>query len=200
MSLTRRAFLIRGAGALAGILSAPARGVAQQDGAPQTNMGPMDRSAHRTTRRPPKPNAVPVVSVAERDALEHRIRCQCACTLDVYTCRTTDFTCPVSPAMHRDVLSLIEGGYDASEILAAFEETYGERVLMAPKRQGFNWVGYLAPFAALGTGGVLVAMLIRRWGSPAAEGSATHEGAPSEVAATAEELARLEDVVRGEDR
>ena len=74
--------------------------------------------------------------------LEHQIRCQCGCTLDVYTCRTTDFSCQVSPAMHRDVMSLVEGGYSAQEILDAFVDTYGERALMAPKKEGFNLAGY----------------------------------------------------------
>ena len=34
---------------------------------------------------------------AKRDELEHQIHCQCGCNLDVYTCRTTDFSCEVSP-------------------------------------------------------------------------------------------------------
>ena len=88
----------------------------------------------------------------QRDALEHQIRCQCGCTLDVYTCRTTDFSCQVSPAMHRDIMALVEGGYSAQEILDAFVDTYGERALMAPKKEGFNWAGYLVPFGALAAG------------------------------------------------
>ena len=90
--------------------------------------------------------------LAERDAVEHRMRCQCGCTLDVYTCRTTDFSCQVSPSMHRDVMGLVAGGYTAQEILDAFVGVYGERVLMAPPAAGFNLVGWVAPFAVLGGG------------------------------------------------
>ena len=85
---------------------------------------------------------------AQRDDLEHQINCQCGCPLDVYTCRTTDFSCSVSPAMHADVMGLVTGGYSATEILAAFQKVYGERVLMSPIKSGFNWLGYVTPSIA----------------------------------------------------
>ena len=170
----------------------------------------MDQDAARTVRRPPKPGASPQLGKEQVDALEHGIKCQCGCTLDVYTCRTTDFSCQVSPAMHRDVLSLVEGGYTADEITRAFVQSYGEKVLMAPVKSGFNWAGYLMPFAALGAGGVVLATLIRRWGVRAAAVRAAQDAAaprhaagngstPHAVDGTPEELARLEAAVRGED-
>ena len=152
----------------------------------------MDQGAARGVRRPPKPGAAPSMTPDERDALEHRLRCQCGCTLDIYTCRTTDFTCQVSPAMHRDVMWLVEGGYGAQEIIDAFVGEYGERVLMAPTKQGFNWAGYLVPFAAMGGAGVAVAALIRRWGRDRGTATAT----PLRVDATPDELRRLDAAVR----
>ena len=169
----------------------------------------MDPSGYRPTTRPPKPNAKPQLDKAQMEALEHQIGCACPCALDVYTCRTTDFSCGISPQMHRDVLRLIEGGYSADEIIAAFEDTYGEQVLMAPKKEGFNLAGYWMPFAALGTGAVVVAGLIRKWGRRAAEVQAAqaaqvaHAGngrSPLAVDATPEELARLEAAIRSEER
>jgi cytochrome c-type biogenesis protein CcmH len=173
-----------------------------------TNQGaanvPMNETAYLPVRRPPKPGATPRLSAADRDALEHQIHCMCGCSLDVYTCRTTDFSCGVSPAMHTDVIGLVEGGHSADEIIAAFRETYGERVLMSPVKEGFNWAGYVAPFAALGTGAVVVAALIRRWGHRAAAVAAAAPAvgrAPvvSGVDATPEELARLDAAVRSDD-
>lgn len=190
-SLDRRRFLVSaGAGALALF----ARGAGAQDANSQT-MGPMDATGHRPVRRPPKPGAAPQVSIEQRDALERQIACQCPCTLDVFTCRTTDFSCQVSPAMHRDVMSLVEGGYDAREIIAAFEADYGEKVLMAPTKRGFNLVGWIAPFAALGGGALLVAALIQRWGRRAALVRASTEASAAPNASDAE-LARLAAAVR----
>jgi cytochrome c-type biogenesis protein CcmH len=216
--LSRRRFLAAlgaGWGTTAGTAAATGllpRALAAQDAAgPQqpsaASNAVMDQDAAQTVRRPPKPGATPVVDVAARDALEHQIRCQCSCTLDVYTCRTTDFACQVSPSMHRDVMSLVEGGYSADEIVDAFVDTYGQKVLMAPKREGFNLAGYAMPFAALGTGAVVVAALIRRWGARAAAVQAAHVAehagngvSPTAVDASADELARLEAAVRGEGR
>lgn len=158
-----------------------------------TMSGPMDEATYRPISRPPKPGATASLSNDERDALEHRIHCQCGCTLDVYTCRTTDFTCPVSPQMHRDVMALVAGGYTADEILATFRETYGDKVLMAPPRQGFNWAGYIAPFAAVGTGTIVLLALLKHWNKPEAPVTA-----PT-VDASSDELKRLEEAVRRDD-
>ena len=65
--------------------------------------------------------------------------------------------------MHADVMALVSGGYGAQEILAAFKSVYGERVLMAPGKSGFNLLGYTMPFVALGGGAILVAALLKRW-------------------------------------
>ncbi|GAC1649056.1 MAG: hypothetical protein NVS4B3_05500 [Gemmatimonadaceae bacterium] len=164
----------------------------------RSNLFAMDQEAARTVRRPRKANAVASVSVDERNGLEHHLRCQCGCTLDVYTCRTTDFSCEVSPAMHRDVMALVDGGYSAAEILDAFSATYGERVLMAPPMAGFNAVGWLAPFAAIGAGAVTLAVLIRHW-SVSAAASGSEPGPPSAINATPDELERIADAVRTDD-
>ncbi len=131
----------------------------------QTFNGPMADAGevYRPVTLPRKPGAKASMTDAQRDDLEHHIHCQCGCNLDVYTCRTTDFACSVSPAMHSDVMGLVAGGHSAQEILDAFTSVYGERVLMAPVRSGFNLLGYTVPFLALGTGAVVVAALMRRW-------------------------------------
>ena len=182
---TRRE-IIRGGG-LAGLALLARRARAQ---APLT--GAMDETRLRSVRLPPKSN-VASMSPDERDALEHRLHCQCGCRLDIYTCRTTDFTCPVSPSMHRDVVSLVEGGYGAQEIIDAFVAAYGERVLMAPTKSGFNWAGWVMPFAALGAGAAFIVLLLRRWRAQRVQAIAGD--APS-INATPEELARIERDVR----
>jgi cytochrome c-type biogenesis protein CcmH len=162
-----------------------------------TMSGPMSDNAYRPVQLPPKPSASPALTTADRDELEHHLHCQCGCTLDIYTCRTTDFTCPISPAMHQDVVRLVQTGYTGPEIMDAFRVAYGERVLMAPVREGFNWAAYVAPFVALGAGATAVAVLIRRW-QHRAEGASgpTPTSAPLGVEATPAELARIEAAVR----
>ncbi len=180
----------------------------QQDGqaagsGPRTTMsGPMSESAYRPVVLPPKPGATPSMSDVQRDALEHQLHCQCGCTLDVFTCRTTDFTCPVSPPMHSDIVALVLGGYTAVEILDAFRKIYGERVLMSPVREGFNWAGYVAPFVALGGATVAVAAFIRRWRDvPAGAASPAAPSLPPDASAgTPDEMARLNAAIRDDTR
>jgi cytochrome c-type biogenesis protein CcmH len=201
--MKRREFLTRVAGGSVGTLSLALVGRGASAQAPQaptsfdsSNLFAMDQSASRPVRLPPKPGARAVVSADERDALEHRIRCQCGCTLDVYTCRTTDFSCQVSPSMHRDVMGLVSGGYSAQEIIEAFVGVYGERVLMAPSTNGFNLLGWVAPFAALGGGAILVTALLRTWRRPTAANAAPRLSTVGSSDATDEELARLDAAVR----
>lgn len=96
-------------------------------------------------------------------ALERRMRCTCGCTLDIYTCRTTDFTCTFSPALHQEVVALHSAGRTPAEILAHFVAREGEAILMAPPAEGFDLVGYVVPGLAMATGVLaLVAWIGRR--------------------------------------
>jgi cytochrome c-type biogenesis protein CcmH len=194
---SRREFFLRAVTATAGLAASRAAFAQSPQDDPRAanaQAGAMAESV-RPVRLPPKPGAKPVLNEEERDALEHRIHCQCGCTLSVFTCRTTDFTCQVSPAMHRDVLSLVEGGYGAQEILDAFVGTYGERALMAPKSS--NVFAWFTPGAAVVVGAGVVAMLLKRWKS---EKPRLAPVALTGVDATPEELARLDAVLKGDDR
>jgi cytochrome c-type biogenesis protein CcmH len=128
---------------------------------------------------------------AEIQAIEQRLSCSCGCTLDVFTCRTTDFTCTYSPQLHREVLALRDDGKSAEEILDAFVARYGEKALMAPKPQGFNLTGYLLPGALIATAGAgLLVFIGRRRKAVSASSSEPSPSAPG-VQASPEELDRL---------
>jgi cytochrome c-type biogenesis protein CcmH len=199
--MQRRDFLTRSL-ALGGSALFGARALQAQQGTPADTTGnlfDMNQGAARTVTRPPKPGARPSMDADTRDALEHKIRCQCGCTLDVYTCRTTDFSCEVSPAMHRDVMALVEGGYSAQEILDAFVDTYGERALMAPKKEGFNWAGYLVPFGALAAGAAAVLVVLRGMQRGSTPTEVPVDGVPVPPIGTADEMTKLNDAIRNDD-
>jgi cytochrome c-type biogenesis protein CcmH len=127
---------------------------------------------------------------AEIQAIETRLACNCGCTLDVFTCRTTDFSCSYSPRLHREVLALRSQGKTAQQVLDAFVAEYGEKALMAPKPKGFNLAGYFVPAAAIATAGAaLILLILRRRNLAVAEGPAP--SAPAAVDASPDELERL---------
>ena len=57
----------------------------------------------------------------------------------------------------------LRAGETPSQIRAYFVEKYGLWILLAPPRQGFNLLVWVAPFAALLSGLVVVAFVLRRW-------------------------------------
>jgi cytochrome c-type biogenesis protein CcmH/NrfF len=128
----------------------------------------------------------------EIQAIEQRLACNCGCTLDVFTCRTTDFSCTYSPALHREVLALRNNGKNAEQILDAFVAKYGEKALMAPKPRGFNLAGYFLPgtiIAAAGAG--LVFFIGRRKASVRATSAGVGPSSPATPTSSPEELERL---------
>ena len=175
--------------------TAPVEGGAAVRQEPELPGASMEGDGYVPVRLPSKPDARPSMTPDARDAIERKLSCPCPCTLDVFTCRTS-MPCGFSPRMHADVAALVEGGYSGEEIMAAFRRAYGEKVLMAPDAKGFNLLGYLMPFLAIGGGGVVLAAVIRRWrrgdGGPAAATPAVAGGTP-------DELARLDAAVRNED-
>ena len=131
-------------------------------------------------------------------AAELRLACPCPCTLDVFTCRTTDFTCSYSPERHKEVVALVEQGMGEEQVIDAMVGKYGEEALMAPRPQGFNLVGYVVPAAVvLGVGAVIVALLaVRQRGVAPAVVSTAPAGPGS---ASADELALVERELRDLD-
>jgi cytochrome c-type biogenesis protein CcmH len=175
----------------------------------QESQGPLAGQGDVGTLRDPAAAGRPraPTEIADYDerikTIEQRLACTCGCTLDIFTCRTTDFTCTYSPALHREVVELDRAGNTAPQILDAFVAKYGEKALMAPKPEGFNLWGYLLPGSAiLLGGGALVAFISRRRvavaqvsGSRAAPVPDVAPTVPRETpaapAATPEEMERL---------
>ena len=179
---------------------------AQDAAAPQSATAPggeaMTADSYKPVVRPAKPNAVKQMDEKQLEAFERNLACPCPCTLDIYTCRTTDFNCGISPAVHGDIQRLVEGGYSGDEIMAAMTQTYGDFILMQPRKQGFNLLAWFAPFAAIALGAVAIGALLRGWRRNADVAAANRAGEPTALDAaldaTPDELARLQAAVREE--
>jgi hypothetical protein len=70
---------------------------------------------------------------------------------------------------------------------------------MAPKREGFNWAGYLVPFGALAAGGAALVTVLRGMQQRAARVAAPARPTGAPPLGTADELARLDAAVRRDD-
>ena len=189
----RRDFLALGAGSFLSVL-ASWRPTTAQDSLPGT--GPSGRLWDPARAGRP----VAPVSAGDNDAaiqaIEKQLRCTCGCNLDVYTCRTTDFTCGTSPEMHRRVLALAGQGRTAQQIVDAFVRENGVAILMAPPKRGFNLAGYFVPSLAILTAGVILTLVLRRWtraANRADQSRRADDGAsPPSASPSPEELERLD--------
>jgi cytochrome c-type biogenesis protein CcmH/NrfF len=133
-------------------------------------------------------------------AIEKQLKCTCGCNQDVYTCRTTDFNCTTSPAMHERVLQLAAGGQTAQEIIDQFVREHGVQILMAPPKRGFNLAGYFLPTALILAAAALLVLALRRWARTAASPGAAAPAGPAPSAVLDASSAELERLRRELDR
>jgi cytochrome c-type biogenesis protein CcmH/NrfF len=182
-----------GATSLFGVLASWRPGVAQDSLA---GSGPAGRVADPASAG----RALTPTTAADTDAyyqgIEKQLKCSCGCGLDIYTCRTTDFNCTYSPGLHRQVVTLAEEGKTAQQIIDAFIAQYGQQVLMAPPKTGFNlFVGYLFPSVVVLVAGGFLVLVLRRRTRIAAASSPTSTGdvdaSPAELERLRRELERL---------
>jgi cytochrome c-type biogenesis protein CcmH len=139
---SRRAFLLRAGAVAAGTALVSRRASAQQPAAAAPGGEEMTSDSYKPVSRPPKPGAKPTMDAKQVEAFERELACPCPCTLDIYTCRTTDFSCGISPAVHGDIQRLVDGGYSGAEIMEALTGTYGDFILNAPRKEGFSLVAW----------------------------------------------------------
>lgn len=178
----RREFLF----AAAGIVLAFGQTVQQSDRQTQGQVYDPDRAGR--SQAP--------VTAADNDksvqALEKKLRCTCGCGLDIYTCRTTDFTCTYSPALHKQVLGLLGDGKTPQDVIDAFVAQYGQAALMAPPRRGFNLLGYFVPGVLLLAAVGLLIRMLNRWTREARAVAPARASTPPPADATPAELERLQ--------
>ena len=84
--------------------------------------------------------------------------CPCGCgkMLDV---------CEMESARQMRVLieEMINQGQDKDQIINYFVNQYGEKVLAAPSKKGFNLIAWVAPFLVMGLGAGIVYLVIGKW-------------------------------------
>ncbi len=179
---TRRDFLAAVVGLVSTARGRPRPPATAQDSLPGT--GPSGRLWDPSRAGRPLAPVTAEDNDAAIQAIEKRIRCTCGCNQDVYTCRTTDFNCRTSPAMHRKVLALAEAGMGGRQIVDQFVREHGVAILMAPPKQGFNLAGYFVPSVLILAAGVVLTLVLRRWSraaGPVAPAAAALDASPEEL-------------------
>jgi len=129
-------------------------------------------------------SAVPVDETTVHDVAA-QLRCVVCQSLSV-----ADSPSETASQMRGIIRERLAAGESPAEVRAYFVEKYGEWILLAPPKSGFNLLVWVVPFAGLGLGLVLVAVVLRRWsrkippGAPAGVDPALRERIRREMSET----------------
>ncbi|MDZ7273155.1 MAG: cytochrome c-type biogenesis protein CcmH [candidate division KSB1 bacterium] len=96
------------------------------------------------------------------NALRNEIACFCGCGMTVQGC-LGGMICSESRELSERVIALVSAGKTREQVLQAMVEQYGERILSAPTKQGFNLAVWVLPFLALLGGVALIFRMVSRW-------------------------------------
>ncbi|MFB9994188.1 cytochrome c-type biogenesis protein CcmH [Deinococcus oregonensis] len=89
----------------------------------------------------------------------------------------TESTNDISREMLRDVREQVAAGRSARDVYAYFSARYGNFVLLDPPKEGSNLLLWGAPLAALGGGGAVLWLFLRRRQGTAAPATLTEQTA-----------------------
>ena len=92
--------------------------------------------------------------------LENQLMCKCddKCGKVLINC-----TCSTADKNRKKFTKMLESGLTVDQIVQQQVEKYGETVLSAPTKNGFNLTAWVIPFGALMIGGVGLRRLLNGW-------------------------------------
>ncbi|HSD50637.1 MAG TPA: cytochrome c-type biogenesis protein CcmH [Candidatus Methylomirabilis sp.] len=84
--------------------------------------------------------------------------CNCGCNKMLTDC---DMKC--GEQLRGVIAGKIAEGWDKPRIMDLLVKNYGEKLLAAPTKSGFNLTAWVTPFAAILLGGVMISLAVGEW-------------------------------------
>lgn len=102
----------------------------------------------------------PATPISESEAYEiaSQLRCVVCQNLSV-----ADSPSEMASQMRELVRERLRAGENREQVIQYFVDRYGEWILLAPRRSGFNLLVWVLPVVAVVVGLGIVALLLRRW-------------------------------------
>src|SRR6266581_1218078 len=133
--------------------------------------------------------AGPAAATPVDEKTVHDVAAQLRCVV-CQSLSVADSPSETASQMRGIIRERLAAGESPAEVRAYFVEKYGEWILLAPPKSGFNLLVWVVPFVGLGLGLVLVAVVLRRWsrkippGAPATVDPALRERIRREMSET----------------
>lgn len=102
--------------------------------------------------------AMPVMASGIIDEISVNLMCQCGCTMVLNTCE-----CGTADQMRGEIKTMLDQGKTKDDILNFYIAKYGDKVLSAPKAEGFNISAYVTPFAVILASALAIGFIVRQW-------------------------------------
>jgi cytochrome c-type biogenesis protein CcmH len=128
--------------------------------------------------------AGPVAGQGSVETIASQLICLCGCGKLLNVCEMD-----TARQMRSVISEKLEAGWNTKRIISYMTETYGERVLAAPTKRGFNLTAWVTPFAFILAGGAVIVLVVGTWTQARAArvsagiGGATLEGLESRYGA-----------------
>lgn len=141
--------------------------------------------------------AVPAQAASMFDVAD-KIMCQCGCGAVLSECPHQD--CGWGIPAKEFITQQLANGKTEQELIQYYVSQYGEKILAAPTKSGFNMAAWITPFAGLILGGVGLYYLVRLWARRREDEAAAEALSVVEVAELPDEaVRRLEDELKNFD-
>ena len=109
----------------------------------------------------------PALSVTVGE-ITQELTCTCGCNMVVSACEGA-MECSAANGIKAQVMEKLNLGQSKEEIIGYFVNRFGEKILSAPTKRGFNLTAWILPFFALVSGGGVLYLTLKRWHSMGGE-------------------------------
>ncbi len=90
--------------------------------------------------------------------VENSLMCTCGSTMVLSSCQ-----CGTADKMRAKIKAMIAQGMTKDEILASYVKIFGETVLSAPTKEGFNLTAWITPFVVIIIVGFVLYKAVHKW-------------------------------------
>jgi len=108
--------------------------------------------------------SIPRLAYADvQGEVEEALICQCGCGIVLKHCPHQN--CGFAIPAREFIAGFVKEGKGREEIIEMFVQKYGQKALAAPRKEGFNLLGYVLPFIAFIAAAFVLSRVIKTWTS-----------------------------------
>ncbi len=109
----------------------------------------------------PQPMITAVSATSLQSKAGETLMCLCGCGQSIKNCPHEK--CGFAIPAQEEIKKMSEAGQTDDSIIEFFLNKYGEEILAAPQKKGFNLLGYIIPFAALLVAAGVIVAILKSW-------------------------------------